>query len=214
MHPEVFNRIGKGETIEDIKKGVKIFQDNDIEVSGYLIVGLPGDNLERTLYSYEETVKLGLDSLALSSAVSYSGTRLEKWVADGNARVVSDPFSVSAYGSQYDNIAYETDDFSVEDRKKARHLISLKAQGYVDYSLPKWLFWFKKISMIMRYDRGNFLRRIKRSIRYRMRKKYLDKFMVRKYVYFGRIPDGTWGLAKDEALSLSGEKATINLSID
>jgi len=213
MHEEVFKNIGKGETIQDIKNGIKIFKDNGIQVYGYLVMGLPGDTLKRTLYSYEEAQKLDLNVLAFSSAVPFSGTKLEKWVADGNARMLADPLTISSIGSKYHDIAYETDDFPLQERVKARFILNVKAQAYYDPTLPKWLFLIKKIYSVLRYDFKNIFHRIRKSIQYRRNRKHLDKIAHAQFVYFGRIPDGTWALSPDERPVYAREEVNLNLKI-
>src|SRR5208282_1124646 len=44
--PVVLNTIRKGETIEDIERGIRIFQNAGLNVGGYFIIGLPGDSIK------------------------------------------------------------------------------------------------------------------------------------------------------------------------
>lgn len=211
LHKDVFRRIGKGETIEDIKKGVGIFKDNGIQVYGYFVMGLPGDTLKRTLYSCEEALKLDLDAVSFSSAVPFTGTRLEKWISDKNARLITNPLTISCVGSKYENIAYETGDFTLRERKRARLILNIKAQAYEEHGLPRWLFYLKKIYLIIRYDCKNLIRRLGKSVKYRRNKNSNARLTEQQFISFGRIPDGTWGLSKDENLSAVGEERKIDI---
>ena len=211
LHEDVFNRIGKGETIEDIKKGIKIFQKEGIQVHGYLVMGLPGDTFKKTLYSCEEALKLNLDALSFSSAVPFSGTGLEKWIQEKNARLLLDPLTISCVGSEYGNVAYETDDFKLNERKKARYILQVKAQSYEERKLKRWLFLLKKAYLVARYDHKNLLGRFRRSLRYRANKQHIAQFTQEQFISFGRIPDGTWGLNNNDAVLSSPEEVKIDI---
>ncbi len=47
LDPEVYAEIGKSETIEEIKRGIRIAKNNGLEVYGFLIIGLPKDNFKK-----------------------------------------------------------------------------------------------------------------------------------------------------------------------
>jgi len=49
--PEVFNQMGKGETLEDIEKAIQMLQSADMDLQLYMILGLPGATHETFLES-------------------------------------------------------------------------------------------------------------------------------------------------------------------
>ena len=54
FHPEVFKMVKKAETIEQIKKCIKIAVKYFDSVTLLMIIGLPGDTAKRSLFSYRE----------------------------------------------------------------------------------------------------------------------------------------------------------------
>jgi hypothetical protein len=53
----------------------------------------------------------------------------------------------------------------------------------------------------------NLPRRIRKSVRYRLNfKESVDSINLWRGVYFYRVPDGTWGLGRDERIGASSNK--------
>ena len=214
MDPEVYAEIEKSESIEEIKRGIKIAKDNNVEVHGYLIMGLPKDNFKKTMRSFEEAEKLNLDALSWASAVPYTGTRLYEWVKN-NAKELYDSTEVSLVGTRYEDVAFETKEFSYKERVLARKILRLKSGSYhCGLTTGKLQYWCEKLYLMFRYDWRSIPKRIVRSMKYRAKIKKannISTILQNESVVLARIPDGTWGLNKNDALVANNELVLLKL---
>ncbi|MDD5421813.1 MAG: radical SAM protein [Candidatus Omnitrophica bacterium] len=196
LEQDVFKNINKGETIDQIKNSIALMKKYDMEIFGYMLMGLPGDTFKKTLRSFENARKLDLDVLAYSSCVPFTGTAMEKWVK-ANAVSLEDSYNISSIGTRYDRIAFETNEFSAKERVRARMILNVKSGSYNEPGLHPVIFKIKKWILILRYDLANISKRLKQSIVYRHRyKKSVDNINLKRGIYFSRLPDGTWGAKK------------------
>ncbi|MDD5496137.1 MAG: radical SAM protein [Candidatus Omnitrophica bacterium] len=201
MEEDVFKKINKGETLDQIKKGIALMKKYNIEIFGYMLMGLPGDTFEKTLRSFEKARELDLDLLAYSSCVPFTGTSIERWARE-NAVTLSDAYNISSIGTKYASIAFETGEFTKDDRVKARKILNIRSGSYNEPGLNTLLFKIKKWLLILRYDRRYLAKRLRQSVSYRINyRTSVDSINLRRGIYFGRLPDGTWGLAEGEVLS-------------
>ncbi|MCX5677988.1 MAG: radical SAM protein [Candidatus Omnitrophica bacterium] len=197
LEEDVFKKINKGETIEQIRKGIALMKKHNIEIFGYMLMGLPGDTFKKTLRSFENARKLDLDLLAYASCVPFTGTGIERWAKD-NAVMLADAYNISSIGTRYGSIAYETKDFPLKERIKARRILNIRSGSYNEPDMHPILFKIKKWLLILRYDYRNFFKRLKQSVSYR--KNYrtsVDSINLRRGIYFTRLPDGKWGVSGD-----------------
>jgi len=193
MNEDVFKNINKGETLEQIKKGIALMKKYNIEIFGYMLMGLPGDTLKKTLRSFENAQKLDLDLLAYSSCVPFTGTRIERWARD-NAVTIANAYDISSIGTSYGSIAFETSDFTKEERVRARRILNIKSGSYNEPDMHRTLFKIKKWMLILRYDFRNLFKRLGASVAYRKRyKESVDSINLKRGIYFHSLPDGTWG---------------------
>ena len=132
LHPEVFNQINKGETIEEIKNTVKILRKLGISVTGFFIIGLPGDTYERTMYSYNEAKKIGFDKVLFQLLMPFPMTKVYDWLKE-NGHILS---GIDTTRGRLGEVTFETPDFTAEERKKAFLTISIKNLIY-PYDLEK-----------------------------------------------------------------------------
>jgi len=212
LEEDVFKNIDKGETIEQIKGGITLMKKYNIEIFGYMLMGLPGDTFKKTLRSFENARKLGLDLLAYSSCVPFTGTAIERWARE-NAAMLADSYNISSIGTQYGSIAFETKDFTRAERVKARRILNIRSGSYNEPGMDPLLFKMKKWLLILRYDCKNLFKRLKQSISYRRQyRTSVDSINLRRGIYFSRLPDGTWGLRKGEtAQAMGGKRMFLDL---
>lgn len=198
LEEDVFKNINKGETVEQIKKGIGLMKKYNIEIFGYMLMGLPGDTFKKTLRSFENARKLDLDLLAYSSCVPFTGTGIERWAKD-NAVMLADSYNISSIGTKYGSIAFETKDFPLRERIKARRILNIRSGSYNEPGMKALMFKIKKWLLILRYDYRNLLKRLNQSVSYRKNyKTSIDSINLKRGIYFLKLPDGTWGLGKDE----------------
>lgn len=119
-HPKVFKQIGKGETLEDILRAVKLIKKHKIGLHLCFIIGLPGDSLERTKYSINLAKQLRPDHIYWNMITPFKGSKVKKWY-DQYGKVF-DVINHSSYVDgdfMCDEPCAESLEFSVEERKKA-----------------------------------------------------------------------------------------------
>lgn len=125
--PEVFKKIGKGETLEDIIKAAAIIKKHKIPLSLCFVIGLEGDSLEKTRKSIDFAKNLRPDHVYWNMITPFEGTGIREWY-DQNGKV----FDLKNHSSWVDGDfmceepCAETPEFSVEERKKAYILAILK----------------------------------------------------------------------------------------
>lgn len=166
--PEVFKNINKGESIADIRRAVEICKRNGMKISGSFIIGLPGDSYRTALQNLKLARELRFDETAWSLLIPYPGTAAYEWVKK-NGRIYNDYKEADQYAGQEDDqskikVAFDTEDFMVEERLKVLKLISFKTKSYVWVfvsHLPFPLNYFGIFWNLMKYDffnfKGNFM---------------------------------------------------------
>ncbi len=118
--PEVFEKIGKGETLEEIKTTAKLIKKHGMPLSLCFVIGLEGDSLEKTKASINLAKELKPDHIFWNMITPFKGTKIREWY-DENGRVF-DVINHSSYVDGdfgCDEPCAESPEFSVEDRKKA-----------------------------------------------------------------------------------------------
>ncbi len=200
LHPEVFKHIKKGETIEQIKKGVKNAVKYFQNVAVFLIIGLPEDTRERCLFSYREVKKLNPSSISFAIAVPYTGTRLEQWVNE-HAAVLGTSHDCCTRGSTAYKlgVSYETENFRKEERLEVFNMLTTREFIYVSESkLPRYLAPLSWMGSAIKYDTHNFQKHIFRIAKYYIKRvpKKLQALIYENNKSCGheyeKIPDGTW----------------------
>jgi hypothetical protein len=124
LDEEVFRRIGKGERLAEVLGGVRHLQRAGIEVQGLMIVGLPGATEATERECVRRARGLGIRASWLN-AMAFPGTPLHRWAAE-HGRILDDRcVSRASHWSPAHEISFETDDFSVEARRRAFVLANL-----------------------------------------------------------------------------------------
>ena len=124
---EVFKKISKGETLEDIEKAVKLIKKHKIPLALCFVIGLEGDSFEKTQKSIEFAKTLNPDHIYWNMITPFEGTSIRKWY-DNNGKV----FDLINHSSWVDGDfmceepCAETPEFSIEERKKAYMVAILK----------------------------------------------------------------------------------------
>lgn len=151
----VFSSINKGESLDDIERGVQLLQRAKIRVGGYFIVGLPGDSYASTEQSVDFARKLGIDA-HFNLLVPYPGTALWPWFKEHGRKVSADG---TAYHFRPGGLpSFDTAEFPMAERIRAWEMVSVRTGRYKLLLPPggammrRWrtgrLFWL--------YDRSRF----------------------------------------------------------
>ncbi len=125
---DVFSKIGKGETLEHIRRGISILKKYKIEVEGSFIIGLPGDNLKKTIASIQLCKEMRFNKTMWNLFVPYPGTRAWHWV-NTEAKVIRDWTEGFHFGVGIKPV-FETEDFTEIERIRAYKLANINCNGY------------------------------------------------------------------------------------
>ncbi|MBW2989712.1 B12-binding domain-containing radical SAM protein [Candidatus Woesearchaeota archaeon] len=82
---KVLDKLNKGITIEQIKRGVSLCKKAGLETVGYFMIGSPGETEEDAKKTLEMAKKLKLDLATFGVTVAYPGTGIHKWAVENNA---------------------------------------------------------------------------------------------------------------------------------
>lgn len=127
--PTVYKAVGKGESLNEIKEGIRLIQEAGIVPWLNMIIGLPFDTWERTQNSIEWVETIPDPKIVHWFVYSpFRGTRAySQLVKDG---IIEDGYIPPPYGRRYDNLPWESDfetpDFSFEERRKAHLYANLR----------------------------------------------------------------------------------------
>jgi anaerobic magnesium-protoporphyrin IX monomethyl ester cyclase len=119
-HPEVFKKITKGETLEDIKNTVTLIKKHRIPLSLCFIIGLEGDSLKNTRESIDFAKSLGSDHIYWNMITPFEGTKIREWYdKHGNVFDLKNHSSWVDGDFMCEEPCAETPEFTIEQRKKA-----------------------------------------------------------------------------------------------
>ncbi len=113
---DVLKAIKKGETVDQLRKGILLLKDAGIVVGGHFIVGLPGDTYEKVLKSIKFKDEVGLDYAYFNQLVPYPGTELGDWAMENTKILVDDVTDASHFGAK-EQVFMETPEFPKRDRE-------------------------------------------------------------------------------------------------
>jgi len=161
----VLSSVHKGETIEDIEKGIHIFKNAGINVGGYFIVGLPGDSIESQKISVDFAKRIGINA-HFNMFVPYPGTELWEWTK-ANARLLNSPEDGLHFADDSDKVktVIETDDFPSSERRRAYEMVHTKLERFgmlIPANFSKWQYYCRMLCLIWKYDRSKLFTYIPR----------------------------------------------------
>ncbi len=110
----VFDRIKKGETIEDVINGIRTVQRAGMRTVGYFIVGLPGDSIESAIETVFVQRALNLDDHCYNMLVPYLGTEMLN-IVQREGRMLIDPKETHHFSDGDTPVAFEYNNFKKED---------------------------------------------------------------------------------------------------
>jgi anaerobic magnesium-protoporphyrin IX monomethyl ester cyclase len=113
---EVLEKIGKGQTIEEIRQGIGIARDAGIGITGLFMIGNPGDNMETIRQSIRFARRTKLDDVRFSMALPYPNTQLWKFIEE-NGRFLCRDYTSHDFLDRHP--MFETPDFPIGQRLRA-----------------------------------------------------------------------------------------------
>lgn len=78
-HPKVFEMIKKGESLNDIIRAASLIRKKGLMLGLCFVIGLPGDNPERNLYSLRLAKKLRPSYVFWNMCIPWPGTEMRSW---------------------------------------------------------------------------------------------------------------------------------------
>jgi anaerobic magnesium-protoporphyrin IX monomethyl ester cyclase len=153
---DVFNRIGKGETLDDIRWAINLLNRYKIEVEGSFIIGLPGDDLKKTIASIQLCKEMHLNKTVWNLFVPYPGTRAWDWV-NTEAKILRDWTEGFHFGTEIKPV-FETQGFTEMERIHAYRMANINCRGYFALiNAEKSLIAnaFNITQLILKYDARN-----------------------------------------------------------
>ena len=76
MVDEVLNLAGRGHSSSDVRNAVQILKDRGFETGVHLMVGLPGDSMEKFEYTVDEIIALHPDTVRIHPTIVFKDTAL------------------------------------------------------------------------------------------------------------------------------------------
>ena len=117
--PAILKNINKGETLEEITKGINILSKAGIPVSASFVIGNPGDNLETTKRTMEFIKTTPLVNSTFYLAVPYPKTKLWAYI-EKHGRFLGDDYT--EFHHMKEKPSFDTPEFSFADRQIAYKL--------------------------------------------------------------------------------------------
>jgi radical SAM superfamily enzyme YgiQ (UPF0313 family) len=130
--PEVFALVNKGETLEDIRRAARLVKEHGLELALCFVIGLPGDNLQRTRASIRLAQELEPSSIFWNMAHPFPATEMYAWFEqygdlDPPRRYTSYDFHTVRAAEP----AVSTPEFSKWDRRRAYFLAVVETDQYL-----------------------------------------------------------------------------------
>lgn len=171
--PSVFASVKKGESIEDIERGIQLFKAAGMKVIGFFIIGLPGDSMKAQERSVAFTRRTGIAG-HFCMLIPYPGTELWEW-ASTNARFIHTIEDSIHFADNLDDIKIiiETDDFSSSERRRAYEMVHTRLGRFdmiIDLNAVRLVRLLRKITFLWQYDRSALWHVIKESVVENIRK--------------------------------------------
>ena len=141
---EILKAIGKGITVSQVKRAVKIIKEAGISLCAYYILGHPNETIETLRKTVNLAVELNTDSIAVGLMVPYPGTRIFDMALRGenHLRLLSRDW---AEYDKYGGKVLEIDGLSYRQLVKwqKRTLLNLYLKNFRFFDCLKF-FWKKR----------------------------------------------------------------------
>lgn len=179
--PKTFPFVGKGETLEEIKRAVKLIKKYEIPLITYMVTGLIGHSYRSFLRSLRFIEKLGV-AAHWSVAFPFPGTPLFNWARkNGRFLMTLEEGFKQCMTSKNPPVVFDTLEYPAEKRLRAYYLGNLRSRSY---------------DLLIGSRRGNFLGQVSDILeiiwRYDRKKTWwhfsnLLELFLKSVGHFGRI---------------------------
>jgi anaerobic magnesium-protoporphyrin IX monomethyl ester cyclase len=146
LDPEVFESIDKRESLPSILEGINILRRNGLKVVGYFIIGLPGDNYQKTMETFKKAKKI-VDEQSWTLLLPIPGTPLwEELHQNPHVRWLHDYRDIDmTWHSRLSEMktAFETPEYSAKGKLFAYHKIN------IHLGLPKYKVYSSRVRTLL-----------------------------------------------------------------
>jgi radical SAM superfamily enzyme YgiQ (UPF0313 family) len=146
LDAEVFERIDKRESLPSILEGINILMRHGLKVVGYFIIGLPGDNYQKTMETFKKAKKI-VDEQSWTLLLPIPGTPLwEELHQDPHVRWLNDYKDIDmTWLPRLSEIktAFETPEYTAEGKIFAYHKIN------IHLGFPKYKVYSSRIRTLL-----------------------------------------------------------------
>jgi len=145
---EVFSKINKNESLQQIEEAVKLLHKYGIAVEGNFIIGLPSSSVKSMRKDIEFAKKLKIDSAIFGLLIPFPGMEVSDWV-NNNGKWLIDWREGISQGAKV-NVLFETQDFTKEDRIKMYYESNIKCNNYFAF-MDEHVSFTKNFASILKY---------------------------------------------------------------
>lgn len=103
--PDVLTASNRGHTAEQVYEACELIKEYGFELGIQLMIGLPGDSLEKCIYSARETVKIGPSIARLYPTIVLEDTELSRMYRAGSYHALSTDEAVAITKEMYKILA-------------------------------------------------------------------------------------------------------------
>lgn len=118
----VLDLMKKGIALSQIKQAVKMAHKQGIDVSGFFMIGTPGDTFKTFLDSYKLAKSLNLNEVRFYNTEPYPGTELFDYVREHGRFLVPPEIYLNEFSRLDEEPIFETEEFPSRLRRKAYNL--------------------------------------------------------------------------------------------
>jgi anaerobic magnesium-protoporphyrin IX monomethyl ester cyclase len=164
---EVFAAIEKGETLEDIRRGIRNLREAGILVGGFFIVGLPKSTRERDLKIIDFVRDQQIECFVFGF-VPYPRTRANDWVLQNGIQLRPSAGALQFGGGEFQPV-FETPDYSKADRIRTFNEINIRLGCFgnlADSSLTQSERWRRVYRIVRPFGKGAVASFLQFIIRY------------------------------------------------
>jgi len=162
--PAILGAVKKGESLDDIIRGITFLMDAGLSVGGFFVIGLPGDSFAAQERSVEFALNYGI-SAHFNMLVPYPGTELYKWVKD-NGRILL-PVEEGVHFADCSSSVrpvFDTPDFSAKERIRAYEMVHTRLDRFdmlIPASAGRIRYYVETVRLLLQYDRRQLFKRLR-----------------------------------------------------
>jgi len=136
---DIINIIGKGITLDQVKKAVDLTNNVGIRNSVNFIIGHPGETYETAMETLEFARELPTNFVNIYNLIPYPGTPLYDWIEKNGQWIYSPDYVLENIGSRDLKPVFETNEFKEKER------IEILKKGFDLYEYTILIFRLGKI---------------------------------------------------------------------